>query len=205
MLPLVITRVRDQARAIRSFDLMPESASGHHGVAFVPGQVAVLSVPNEPPAYFAFAGAPEDAELEVLVKQRQAQQCYFRPETSVNGLNWWKSQATVSRLTNRRARIWCSSQWERACRALAVGAETCAKTKKSVWAVGSALKYGARTPMTLFRDETQGWEDAGLSCAGGSRPDGHDCLAQQAMCNRCSNHVLPDLKSQSRLSAVHSR
>ena len=62
---LIITRVREQARGVRSFDLMPESAGEKHGVAFVPGQVAVLAVPGEAPAYFAFAGAPEDAELEV--------------------------------------------------------------------------------------------------------------------------------------------
>ncbi|MFN2517375.1 MAG: hypothetical protein ABR556_14290, partial [Pyrinomonadaceae bacterium] len=64
---LIITDVREQARAVRSFDLMPEGAREKHGVAFVPGQVAVLAVEGEPPAYFAFASAPEDPELEVLV------------------------------------------------------------------------------------------------------------------------------------------
>ena len=49
---------------------MPDGAGAHHGVRFVPGQVAVLSVPGEAPAYFAFASAPEDAELQVLVKQK---------------------------------------------------------------------------------------------------------------------------------------
>ena len=66
---LIITAVRQQARAIRSFDLMPEGARSAHGIAFVPGQVAMLRVAGEEPAYFAFAGAPEDPELEVLVKQ----------------------------------------------------------------------------------------------------------------------------------------
>ena len=70
MRSLIITRVRDQARGIRSFDLMPEGERERHGVAFAPGQVAVLSVEGEVPAYFAFAGAPEDEELEVLVKQK---------------------------------------------------------------------------------------------------------------------------------------
>jgi sulfhydrogenase subunit gamma (sulfur reductase) len=67
---LIITAVRDQARAVRSFDLMPEGMSEQHGVWFVPGQVAVLSVANEDPAYFAFASAPEDRELEELVKRK---------------------------------------------------------------------------------------------------------------------------------------
>ncbi|HXL81958.1 MAG TPA: hypothetical protein VN951_13865, partial [Pyrinomonadaceae bacterium] len=71
MTSLVITAVRDQARAIRSFDLMPEGMSEQHGVSFAPGQVAVLSVGDEAPAYFAFASAPEDRELEVLVKRKE--------------------------------------------------------------------------------------------------------------------------------------
>ena len=68
---LTITRVRDQARATRSFDLMPDdSAAQTHGIVFIPGQVAILRANGEEPAYFAFAGAPEDAELEVLIKQK---------------------------------------------------------------------------------------------------------------------------------------
>ena len=63
---LIITRVREQARGIRSFDLMPESVGAKHGVAFVPGQVAVLAVPGAAPAYFAFASAPEDLRLRRL-------------------------------------------------------------------------------------------------------------------------------------------
>ena len=63
MVSLNITKIREQALGVRSFDLLPESASGKHGVEFIPGQVAVLSVAGEAPAYFAFASAPEDAEL----------------------------------------------------------------------------------------------------------------------------------------------
>src|ERR1044072_4406964 len=66
---LTITRVRDQARDIRSFDLMPEDAREAHGVSFIPGQVGVLRAADEPQAYFAFAGAPEDPGLEILVKR----------------------------------------------------------------------------------------------------------------------------------------
>ncbi len=39
MTSLVITAVRDQARAIRSFDLMPEGMSEQHGVSFAPGLI----------------------------------------------------------------------------------------------------------------------------------------------------------------------
>ena len=65
MQPLIITRVRDQARITRSFDLRTRE-----DIKFVPGQVAILRVEGEEPAYFAFASAPDDPELEVLVKQK---------------------------------------------------------------------------------------------------------------------------------------
>ena len=67
---LIITRVREQARSTRSFDLRRDSNHETHGVSFIPGQVAMLRVAGEAPAYFAFASAPEDRELEVLVKQK---------------------------------------------------------------------------------------------------------------------------------------
>jgi sulfhydrogenase subunit gamma (sulfur reductase) len=62
---LVITGVRQQARNTRSFDLRCSEA-----VDFTPGQVAILRVEGEEPAYFAFASAPDDRDLEVLVKQK---------------------------------------------------------------------------------------------------------------------------------------
>src|SRR5215510_5040497 len=63
---LVITGVSEQARGTRSFDLRCSEA-----VDFTPGQVAILRVEGEEPAYFAFASAPDDRDLEVLVKQKQ--------------------------------------------------------------------------------------------------------------------------------------
>src|SRR5260370_40055050 len=67
--PLIITRVRDQGPDPRSFDSLPVGAAQAHGVAFIPGQVAILGVRDEEPAYFAFASAREDRELEILVKR----------------------------------------------------------------------------------------------------------------------------------------
>ena len=68
---LVISKVRDQARLTRSFDLHPSGSSADGDrIEFIPGQVAILGVPGEEPAYFAFASAPDDPDLEVLVKQK---------------------------------------------------------------------------------------------------------------------------------------
>src|SRR5205814_9979763 len=66
---LVITDVRDQGRDTRSFDLMPEDENSERGVDFIPGQVRILRVDDQEPAYFAFATAPEDREVEILVKR----------------------------------------------------------------------------------------------------------------------------------------
>jgi len=65
---LVIRRVHDEARETRALDALPEGAEGGPGVEFRPGQVAVLRAGLGPPAYFAIASAPEDDELEFLVR-----------------------------------------------------------------------------------------------------------------------------------------
>src|SRR5207237_5996696 len=65
---LVVKRVHEEAREIRAFDVLPEGAEDCHELAFAPGQVAVLEVEGAGRAYFAIASAPEDDELEFLVK-----------------------------------------------------------------------------------------------------------------------------------------
>src|SRR2546422_696908 len=52
---LIITRVRDQGRDIRSFDLLPENALSARDIIFTPGQVAILRAERGEPSYFAFA------------------------------------------------------------------------------------------------------------------------------------------------------
>ena len=68
---LIIKRVHEEARDIRAFDMLPEGAARAHGLTFQPGQVGVLQVGGDEGAraYFAIASAPEDDELEFLVKQ----------------------------------------------------------------------------------------------------------------------------------------
>jgi ferredoxin-NADP reductase len=66
---LVIKRVHEEARDIRAFDVLPEGATDCHEMPFTPGQVARLEVEGAGRAYFAIASAPEDDELEFLVKR----------------------------------------------------------------------------------------------------------------------------------------
>src|SRR3982751_6759402 len=65
---LVVKRVHEEARDIRAFDVLPEGARDCHEISFTPGQVALLEVEGEGRCYFAIASAPEDDELEFLVK-----------------------------------------------------------------------------------------------------------------------------------------
>jgi NAD(P)H-flavin reductase len=195
MSSLVITNVREQARAIRSFDLMPEGAKEKHGVSFAPGQVAVLLVEGEAPAYFAFASAPEDPELEVLVKQKMG---------ASNLIYDMQPGQNIELLDVAGHGFDLDAQMGKDLVFVAMGT--------GVAPLRSALRhvlkrknefgqfvvlYGARTPDDFcFRDETESWEDAGVELRQViSRPDGHDWSGPTGYVQSLLDHVLPNLKS----------
>src|SRR4030095_10560943 len=158
---LKITSVREQGRDIRSIDLMPADAGRSHDVQFIPGQVAVLQVANEEPAYFAFAGAPEDPELEILVK---------RTVGASVALFDMKVGEHVELLNVAGHGFDLDAQRGHDLVFVAMGT--------GVAPLRSALRhvlnrkndfgqlmvlYGARTPDDFcYRDETDGWEDGGV-------------------------------------------
>jgi NAD(P)H-flavin reductase len=194
-LSLMITKVRDQAPIIRSFDLRVHESSGPQEVKFVPGQVAVLRVSGQDPAYFAFAGAPEDPELEVLVKQKQG----------ASSVIYDMRAGEIIDLVGIVGRGWpLDEKKQRDLVFVAMGT--------GVAPLRSALRhvlkrkdefgrlvvlYGARTPDDFcYRDETDGWEDAGVELRQViSRPDGHDWAGPTGYVQSLLDHVLPDLKS----------
>ena len=192
---LIITDVREQARDVRSFDLMPENAGAKHGIRFVPGQVAVLTVDGEAPAYFALASAPEDAELEVLVKQKDG------VSNSIFGM---KPGGRIELIEVTGHGFALDEQQSKDLVFVAMGT--------GVAPLRSALRhvlqrkedfgelvvlYGARTPEDFcYRDETEGWKDAGVELRQVvSRPDGHDWSGPTGYVQSLLDHVLPDLKS----------
>jgi sulfhydrogenase subunit gamma (sulfur reductase) len=192
---LIITRVGEQARGVRSFDLMPASAQEKHGVKFVPGQVAVLSVAGEAPAYFAFASAPEDAELEVLVKQKLG---------ASNFIFNMKVGERIELLDVAGHGFALDEQKGKDLVFVAMGT--------GVAPLRSALRhvlkrpddfgqlvvlYGARTPDDFcYRDETDSWKDAGVELRQViSKPDGHDWSGPTGYVQSLLDHVLPDLNS----------
>ena len=193
--PLIITRVREQGRDIRAFDLMPVDASNAHGVAFISGQVAMLRVSEEEPAYFAFASAPTDRDLEILVK---------RTIGASLALFEMKEGERVDLLSVVGHGFDLNQQKGRDLVFVAMGT--------GVAPLRSALRhvlnrkedfgqlvvlYGARTPDDFcYRDETQSWQDAGVELRQViSKPDGHDWFGPTGYVQTLLDHVLPDLNS----------
>ena len=195
MTPLVITAVRDQARAIRSFDLMPEEASEHHGVYFVPGQVAVLSIPGEAPAYFAFASAPEDSELEVLVKQKVGASNLIFEMQRGEKIELLEVAGHGFDLDAQKGKDLVFVAMGTGVAPLRSALRHVLKRKNDFGQL--VVLYGARTPDDFcYRDETEGWKDAGVELRQViSKPDGHDWSGPTGYVQSLLDHVLLDLKS----------
>src|SRR5882724_685329 len=158
---LIITDVREQARAIRSFDLMPEGTSEEHGVRFAPGQVAVVSVADEAPAYFAFASAPEDRELEVLVKRTAgASNLLFEMQRG--------EKIKLLEVAGHGFDLEAQKSNDLVFVAMGTGVAPLRSALRHVLKRKNdfgqlVVLYGARTPDDFcYRDETEGWKDAGV-------------------------------------------
>jgi NAD(P)H-flavin reductase len=193
--PLIITRVREQARDIRSFDLLPRDAAGVHGISFVPGQVAILSVPDEAPAYFAFASAPEDAELEVLVKRKIG---------ASNVIFDMREGELIDLVGVAGHGFGLDEQRNKDLVFVAMGTGVAPLRsalrhvlKRKVQFGQLIVLYGTRTPDDFcYRDETESWQEAGVELRQViSRPDGHDWSGPTGYVQTLLDHVLPDLKS----------
>ncbi len=195
MQKLIITNVRDQGRGSRSLDLMPEHATNSHGISFTPGQVAVLRVDGEDPAYFALAGAPEDSELEVLVKPKMG---------ASTRLFDMQAGDTVELLEVVGHGFELDLQVGRDLVFVAMGIGV-APLRSALRHVLTRRKdfgklvvlYGARTPDDFcYQDEIESWEDAGVELRQViSRPDGHDWSGPTGYVQSLLDHVLPDLPS----------
>ena len=195
MSSLIITGVRDQARLIRSFDLMPEGAESAHGIKFIPGQVAILQVRGEDPAYFALASAPEDPELEVLVKNSVGASTRIYEMTQGERIELLEVTGHGFDLEEQHGK-------DLVFVAMGTGVAPIRSALRHVLQrqhqFGElVVLYGARTPDDFcFRNETESWETAGVELRQViSRPDGHDWSGPTGYVQSLLDHVLPDLKS----------
>ena len=192
---LRITRIREQGRDIRSFDLMPDDAKASHGVEFISGQVGVLRVANEEPAYFAFAGAPGDPELEILVKRTIGASVALFDMQEGEQVELINVAGHGFHLEKQRGRDLVFTAMGTGVAPLRSALRHVLNRKEDFGQL--VVLYGARTPDDFcYRDETQSWEDAGVELRQViSRPDGHDWSGPTGYVQSLLDHVLPELKN----------
>lgn len=191
-LSLTIKRVRQQARITRSFDLHIPNGQG---IEFVPGQVAMLRVPGHDPAYFAFASAPEDRDLEVLVKQKTgASHAIYEMQTG-DTIDLVGIAGPGFRMDQHKHRDLIFVAMGTGVAPLRSALRHALKRRADFGQL--IVLYGARTPDDFcYRDETDAWEDAGVELRQViSRPDGHDWSGPTGYVQSLLDNVLPDLKS----------
>jgi sulfhydrogenase subunit gamma (sulfur reductase) len=193
--PLVITRVRQQARITRSFDLRPKDSGESTAFQFTPGQVAILRVPEEEPAYFAFASAPDDPDLEVLVKQKVGASSAIYEMKAGEEIELLGIAGYGFRLDEMKGRDLVFVAMGTGVAPLRSALRHVLKRKDDFGQL--VVLYGARTPDDFcYRDETDGWEDAGVELRQViSRPGDHDWSGPTGYVQSLLDHVLPDLKS----------
>jgi len=174
--------------------MMPEGAASGHGVEFVPGQVAVLRAGGEQ-AYFAFASAPEDDELEFLVK---------RGGGAGGAIYEMKEGDRVELVDIVGHGFPLSERKGKDLVFVAMGTGVAPLRSALRHAIRHAdefgqlvVLYGARTPDDFcYGDEVEEWEAGGVELRRViSRPDGHDWSGQTGYVQSLLDHVLPDLSS----------
>jgi NAD(P)H-flavin reductase len=190
---LVITGIRDQARITRSFDL--HSRDGSQTFEFTPGQVARLRVEGEDPAYFAFASAPEDPELEVLVKQKAGASSVIYDMKVGDEIELLDICGHGFRMDEMKGRDLVFVAMGTGVAPLRSALRHALKRKDDFGQL--VVLYGARTPDDFcYRDETDAWEDSGVELRQViSRPDGHDWSGPTGYVQSLLDHVLPSLSS----------
>jgi NAD(P)H-flavin reductase len=191
---LVIRRVHEEARRIRAFDALPEGAEDMHDLTFVPGQVALLEVDKAGRAYFAIASAPEDDELEFLVKlsEEPASRAVYEmgPGDRVQLVELAGHGFNLEALKGR----------DLVFVAMGTGVAPLRSALRSVLRRAEdfgqvVVLYGVRTPEDFcYRDEIEAWRAAGVELRQVvSRPGGYEWAGSIGYVQSLLDNVLPIL------------
>lgn len=191
---LVIRRVHEEARDIRAFDVLPEGASDCHEMPFTPGQVALLEIEGAGRAYFAIASAPEDDELEFLVKRSNDPASRALYETEPGG------RVRLVEIAGHGFDLKAQEGRDLVFVAMGTGVAPLRSALRSVLPRAEkfgqvVVLYGARTPEDFcYQDETDAWRAAGVELRQViSRPDGYEWSGQTGYVQSLLDHVLPSL------------
>jgi len=155
----------------------------------------VVSVPDEDPAYFAFASAPDDAELEFLVKQKVGASTRIFEMQPGDTVELVDVAGHGFALDEQQGKDLVFVAMGTGVAPLRSALRHVIKRKHNFGEL--VVLYGARTPFDFcYSDETESWEQAGVELRQViSRPDGHDWSGPTGYVQSLLDHVLPDLKS----------
>ncbi|HVF54654.1 MAG TPA: hypothetical protein VM934_00810, partial [Pyrinomonadaceae bacterium] len=193
---LVIRRVHNEAREIRAFDMLPEGTpeGGAHGLKFTPGQVALLQVGDERPAHFAFASAPEDPELEFLVKRTSDAACRLLYDTGEGG------RVELLKIVGHGFTLADQKGKDLVFVAMGTGVAPLRSALRQALSRPDdfgqiVVLYGARTPDDFcYSDEVETWKAAGIELRQVvSRPDGYEWAGSTGYVQSLLDNVLPNL------------
>jgi sulfhydrogenase subunit gamma (sulfur reductase) len=191
---LVIKRVHEEARGIRAFDALPEGAPDCHDLSFVPGQVALLEVEGAGRAHFAITSAPEDDELEFLVKLSNDPAARALYETGPGG------RVRLVKIDGHGFDLKAQEGRDLVFVAMGTGVAPLRSALRSVLPRADSygqivVLYGVRTPEDFcYRDETEAWRAAGVELRQViSRPDGYEWAGQTGYVQSLLDNVLPTL------------
>ncbi|MGH9944061.1 MAG: hypothetical protein ACRD9R_17085 [Pyrinomonadaceae bacterium] len=204
---LTITRIRQQGRDTRSFDMRPaaadtaakgDAATTRPRVTYLPGQVAVLRPGAQSlPSYFAFASAPDDPELEFLIKRTDG-----KPGDEGPTLYQLKEGDEVELVEVAGHGFPLGEHEGRDLVFVAMGTGVAPLRSALRHALGRpedfgqiVVLYGARTPEDFcYQDEVEAWQAAGVELRRViSRPDGYEWAGSIGYVQSLLDNVLPGL------------
>jgi sulfhydrogenase subunit gamma (sulfur reductase) len=192
---LIIKRIHDEAREIRAFDMVLADDADSQGLAFRPGQVAVLRAGGEAPAYFAFASAPEDEEFEFLIKRGQGASGVIFEMKAGDRVELLDVIGHGFALEQQKGKDLVFVAMGTGVAPLRSALRHAIRHKEDYGQL--VVLYGARTPAHFcYTDETAEWEAAGVELREViSRPDGHDWSGPTGYVQSLLDHIVPELKS----------
>jgi NAD(P)H-flavin reductase len=192
---LVVTRVREQGREIRSFDMRPEAEGEAARVEYLPGQVAALRGGGDTRSfYFAFASAPEDDELEFLVKRAGGDggQALYQLEQG--------ARVELTGVVGHGFPLDAHKGKDLILIAMGTGIAPLRSTLRYALSRPDefgqlVVLYGVRTPGDFcYRDETETWKAAGVELRQVvSKPDGYEWAGSTGYVQSLLDNVLPNL------------
>ena len=192
---LTVTRVRQQAREIRSLDM--RAADDAARLVYAPGQIAALRVGQGRPSYFAFASAPEDDQLEFLIKRTG--------ESGASPALYELSEGDSVELVEIAGRGFPLDAHEgRDLVFVAMGTGVAPLRSALRHALARpdrfgqlVVLYGARRPSDFcYAGEVETWKAAGVELRQVvSQPDGYEWAGQTGYVQSLLDNVLPTLSS----------